>query len=260
MKQSVFLSSVIVITAVVAICIYWFILGNPANFRNGEVRTLSQNLLGTVYTGGIVVPILITLTLMDLTLVFERLFSLRKANGRSSITSFLKTVQNHLMAGRIDDAIKACDAQRGSAANIIRTGLERYKIVKEDRKLDAEKKLSETQRAIEEATSLETPLLERNLIALSTIASIATMFGLLGTVVGMIRAFTALAAVGGTPDAIQLSIGISEALINTALGLLAAIIGIVAYNFFVTKVDNFTYMIDEASYNVVQILHARTND
>jgi biopolymer transport protein ExbB len=260
MKQSVFLSSVVVITAVVAICIYWFILGNPSNFRNGETRTLSNNLLGTVYTGGIVVPILITLTLMDLTLVFERLFSLRKANGRTSITTFLKTVQNNLMAGKIDEAIKACDSQRGSAANIIRTGLERYKLVTGDRKLDAEKKLAETQRAIEEATSLETPLLERNLIALSTIASIATMFGLLGTVVGMIRAFTALAAVGGTPDAIQLSIGISEALINTALGLLAAIIGIVAYNYFVTKVDNFTYMIDEASYNVVQILHARTND
>jgi biopolymer transport protein ExbB len=260
MKQSVFLSSVIVITAVVAIIIYWFVLGNPSNFRNGETRTLSSNLLGTVYTGGIVVPILITLTLMDLTLVFERLFSLRKANGRSSITMFLKVVQNNLMAGKIDEAIKACDAQRGSAANIIRTGLERYKLVTGDRKLDAEKRLTETQRAIEEATSLETPLLERNLVALSTIASIATMFGLLGTVVGMIRAFTALAAVGGTPDAIQLSIGISEALINTALGLLAAIIGIVAYNFFVTKVDNFTYMIDEASYNVVQILHARTND
>ena len=164
------------------------------------------------------------------------------------------------MKGNIDEAIKACDAQRGSAANIIRTGLERYKLVMGEKKLDAERKLAETQRAIEEATSLETPLLERNLVALSTIASIATMFGLLGTVVGMIRAFTALAAVGGTPDAIQLSIGISEALINTALGLLAAIIGIVAYNFFVTKVDNFTYMIDEASYNVVQILHARTND
>ena len=50
MKQSVFLSSVIVITAVVAVCIYWFVLGNPSNFRNGETRTLSNNLLGTVYT------------------------------------------------------------------------------------------------------------------------------------------------------------------------------------------------------------------
>jgi biopolymer transport protein ExbB len=259
MKQSLFLGLAILITALLAFAIYWFILGNPDNFANGEVRTVPKNLLGTVYTGGWVVPVLITLTLLDLTLVFERTFTLRKANGRASITTFLKAVQSNLMNGRIDDAIKACDAQRGSAASIIRTGLERYKVVALDKKLDSEKKMAETQRAIEEATSLETPLLERNLIALSTIASIATMFGLLGTVIGMIRAFTALAR-AGAPDAIQLSIGISEALINTALGLLAAIIGIIAYNFFVTKVDNFTYMIDEASYNVVQILATRTND
>jgi biopolymer transport protein ExbB len=260
MKQSIFLTTVIIVTALVAIAIYMFVLGNPANFKNGEVRTVPDNLLGTIYTGGVVVPILIGLTLMNITLVFERMFSLRKANGKRSITVFLKGIQGHLMNGRIDDAIKECDAQRGSAANIIRTGLERYKAVAGEKTFDAQKKMTETQRAIEEATSLETPLLERNLIALSTIASIATMFGLLGTVIGMIRAFTALAKAGGAPDAIQLSIGISEALINTALGLLAAIIGIVAYNFFVTKVDNFTYMIDEASYNVVQILNTRTND
>lgn len=259
MKQSVFLTAVLVITAVVAFTIYLFILGNPSNFKDGENRQVPENLLGTVYTGGIVVPILIMLTLMDVTLVFERTFSLRKANGKQSITSFLKGVQTHLMAGKVDDAIKACDAQRGSAANIIRTGLERYKAVHAEKKLDPEKRMAETQRAIEEATSLETPLLERNLIALSTIASIATMMGLLGTTIGMIRAFAALAR-AGAPDAIQLSIGISEALINTALGLLAAIIGIVAYNFFVTKVDNFVYMIDEASYNVVQILNTRSGE
>lgn len=73
----------------------------------------------------------------------------------------------------------------------------------------------------------------------------------------MIRAFQALAQ-AGAPDAIQLSIGISEALINTALGLFAAIIGIIFYNFFVTRVDNFMYMVDEASYNVAEILGAKT--
>jgi biopolymer transport protein ExbB len=260
MKQSVFLTAVILITTVVAFAIYMFVLGSPENFRDHETRLSPLNLLGTVYTGGIIVPILITLTLMNLTLIFERTFSLRKANGKGPVTTFLKSVQTNLMAGKIDDAIKVCDAQRGSAANIIRTGLERYKVIIQDKKLDPEKKMAETQRAIEEASSLETPLLERNLIALSTIASVATMFGLLGTVIGMIRAFTALAAAGGAPDAIQLSIGISEALINTALGLLAAILGIIAYNFFVTKVDNFTYMIDEASYNVVQILNTKTTD
>jgi biopolymer transport protein ExbB len=113
--------------------------------------------------------------------------------------------------------------------------------------------MEEVQHAIEEAMMLEVPILERNLVALSTIASISTMVGLLGTVLGMIRSFQALAR-AGAPDAIQLSLGISEALINTAGGLVAAIAGILAYNYFVTKVDNFTYMIDEASYSIVQSL------
>jgi biopolymer transport protein ExbB len=259
MKQSVFITVVVVVTLLVAFGIWWFVLGNPANFKDGENRMVPINLLGTVYTGGPIVPLLIMLTLMNITLVVERILSLRKANGRQPMTGFLKSLQKALMDGRVDDAIKACDNQRGSAANIIRTGLDRYKAIVGDKKLDPEKKMAEVQRAIEEATSLETPLLERNLIALSTIASIATMLGLLGTTIGMIRAFAALAR-AGAPDAIQLSIGISEALINTALGLFAAIVGIVAYNFFVTKVDNFTYMIDEASYNVVQILNAKTTD
>ena len=259
MKQSVFLTAVIIITLAVALGLYIFILGNPANFKPGDTEKHQPiNLLGTVYTGGVIVPILITLTLMNITIVFERTFSLRKAQGKGSMTAFLKRVQAALTGGKIDDAIKECDAQRGSAANIIRSGLVRYKEVLVDHNLDGEKKMAETKRAIEEATALETPLLERNLIALSTIASVATMFGLLGTVIGMIRAFAALAAQGGAPDAIQLSIGISEALINTALGLFAAILGIIGFNFFVTKVDNFTYMIDEASYNVAEILSSKT--
>ncbi|MCZ6775122.1 MAG: MotA/TolQ/ExbB proton channel family protein [Ignavibacteria bacterium] len=259
MKQSVFLSAVIIITLAVAISIWWFILGNPENFKDGTTRQVPNNIMGTVHTGGYVVPFLICLTLMNLTLIFERMFSLRKANGRAALPLFLKSVQRKLMDGKVDEAIRACDSQRGSAAAIIRTGLERYKTLVADRKLDAEKRMSETQRSIEEATSLETPLLERNLVVLSTIASIATMAGLLGTTIGMIRAFEALAR-AGAPDAIQLSIGISEALINTALGLLAAMIGILAYNYFTTRVDNFTYMIDEASYNVVQILNTKSTE
>jgi biopolymer transport protein ExbB len=169
----------------------------------------------------------------------------------------LKNLQHGLSAGDIESAIAACDQQRGSLANIIRAGLERHQLLSRDGKIvDADKRMAEVQRAIEEATSLEMPLLEKNLIAMSTIASISTMLGLLGTVIGMIRAFRALAHAGAT-DAIQLSIGISEALVNTALGLFAAIVGIVAYNFFVNKVDNFTYMIDEASYDVVQTLTSK---
>jgi len=244
----------VVSSFVISVCIYMFVLGNPANFSDGANHEKPTNLMGQVYTGGVIVPILLTLSIMVCTFVVERILSLKKAQGRGSLAGFLKNIQRSLSTNDIDAAIAACDQQRGSLANIIRTGLEKFQqLSRGGHGLDATKQMAEVQRSIEEATALEMPILEKNLIAMSTIASVATMFGLLGTVIGMIRAFRALAQ-AGAPDAIALSIGISEALINTALGLFAAIVGIIAYNFFVNKVDNFTYMIDEASYDVIQTL------
>ena len=187
------------------------------------------------------------LTLMVVTFIVERLFSLSRAQGTGNLPQFLKRVHDHLLKGNIEAAIEECNKQRGSAANILRSGLERYQQVKSDPAYDPEKKLAEVKRAIDEATGLETPLLEKNLIALSTIASISTMIGLLGTTLGMIRSFQALATAGQAASAVQLSIGISEALINTAGGLTAAILAIVAYNYFTNRVDNFVYMIEEAT-------------
>jgi biopolymer transport protein ExbB len=80
--------------------------------------------------------------------------------------------------------------------------------------------------------------------------------GLLGTVIGMIRAFKALAQ-AGAPDAIALSTGISEALINTALGIGTSAIAIIFYNYFTNKIDALTYGIDEAGYTIVQNFAAK---
>ena len=257
MKQSVFITILIVIAFAIAVSIYMFVFGNPANFVDGVVRERPANLLGTVYTGGPLVALLIMLSIMDVAIIFERIFSLKKAGGKRSTANFFRDVVTALENSEFDTAIEVCDAQRGSVANVIKASLIRYKELESgNKKMEAEKQLAEIQRAVEEATMLETPLLEKNLIALSTIASIATMVGLLGTVIGMIRAFSAMGR-AGAPDAIQLAIGISEALINTAGGLIAAIMGIVAYNFFVNKVDNFTYSVDEASYSVLQILKSK---
>jgi biopolymer transport protein ExbB len=118
---------------------------------------------------------------------------------------------------------------------------------------DREKKISDMEKAVEEATVMEMPLLEKNLIAISTIASISTMVGLLGTTLGMIRAFAAMAT-SGAPDAVQLSLGISEALFNTAIGIVGGIMGIVTYNIFTSRVDRFSYMIDEAAFYIIQTL------
>jgi len=258
MKQSIFITVLTIAAFVIALVIYNMVFGNPSNFADGVGRTNPQgNLLGTIYTGGPLVVLLVMLLLMDIAIIFERILTLKKAGGKKAIPNFFKDIINSLESGDYDGAVEACDRQRGSVANVIKASLLRYKeLTAHGKSVDAEKQLVEVQRAVEEASMLETPMLEKNLITLSTIASIATMVGLLGTVIGMIRAFAALAR-AGAPDAIQLATGISEALINTAGGLITAILGIVAYNFFVNKVDNFTYMVDEASYNVIQILKSK---
>jgi biopolymer transport protein ExbB len=209
-----------------------------------------------IQKGGPLVVALIALSIMVVTYVIERILSLRKAQGKAALQKFLTTLIKHVSAGELDAAISACDAQRGSLANIIKSGLERFREISGDKSMEGRDKMTEVQRVIEEATMLEMPILEKNLIALSTIASIATMVGLLGTVIGMIRAFAALAR-AGSADAVQLSQGISEALINTAGGIAIAIAAIVCYNFFTTKIDGMTYMIDEASYDIIQNLKTK---
>ena len=208
--------------------------------------------------GGYLVAALIMLIILQTAFITERLWSLKKAQGRGSMPEFLNTVRKRLHSGDIEGAIKACGQQRGSCANVIRAGLERYQQLRAEG-APKEKIVADTQAAIQEANGLEVPLLERNLIALSTIASIATMVGLLGTVLGMIRSFAALGHTGAV-DAAKLAVGISEALINTAGGLFCAIAGIVAYNVFVTRVDSFNYMMDEASYEAIQLLSASASD
>ena len=254
MKQSLFIVILTVLAMIAAFIIYFVVFGSPMNFKDGAAREVPVNLMGQIFTGGPLVAVLIALSIMDFAIIIERTISLRKAMGKGSANIFFKTIMDHLRKGDIDEALNACKIQKGSVANIISAALTRYKDMENSGKaMDIDKKLAEVQRAAEEATMLETPLLEKNLIALSTIASIATMVGLLGTTIGMIRSFKALAQTGA-PDAIQLATGISEALINTAGGLFVAILGIVAYNVFINNVDNFSYQVDEASFNTIQIL------
>lgn len=252
MKKSGIFTTVLIIVALIAsVLIYMFVFGNPANFKEGTKTPV--NLLGAIYLGGIIVPLLMTLSIMVITYTIERALSLSKAKGRGPIDVFLKNIQMTLKDGDIEGTIALCDKQKGSIANILRQGLERYQTLVMNKEMDAEKKLAEVKNAIEEAMGLELPLLNTNLPALATIASVSVLIGLFGTVVGMIRAFQALAT-AGTPNAAELASGISEALINTAGGLFGAIVGTISYNFFLTKVGSITYMIDEATYNLLAII------
>ena len=161
-----------------------------------------------------------------------------------------------MSSGDIQGAKAECEKQRGSIANVVNAGIYMFQQMEADKNLDKERKLMAIQKELEEATTLELPMLSKNLVIISTIASIATLLGLLGTVIGMIRAFSALAT-AGAPDAVALSTGISEALNNTALGIGTSALAIIMYNYFTSRIDNITYGIDEAGYSIVQTFAAR---
>jgi biopolymer transport protein ExbB len=209
-----------------------------------------------VREGGPLITVIMTLSMVAVTFMIERTFTLRRAKGKADLAVFARKLRAALDANDIAQAVDVCRAQGGSLANVVGAGLERY-LFSANSGLTPAARIASAKKAIQEANALETPLLERNLNAIATIASIATLMGLLGTVIGMIRSFQAMGH-AGAPDAAKLAVGISEALINTAGGLALAIIAILAYNYFTVKVDGFNYMIDETSHEIVQQLEERT--
>lgn len=249
-----------VICVIVGYLLWRFVLGNPSNFdKTTEPGWFwpkyegPHSALSKMYLGGIIVPILIGTFLTMLTFVVERFLTISKANGTGSNADFIRKVQYHLANKNVDAALGECDKQKGSVGNVMKAGLHRYKDMISNNELSTDQKVMAIQKEVEEATSLELPMLEKNLVFLSTIASIATLLGLLGTVLGMIRAFSNLGSdSGGSGAAQQLSVGISEALYNTALGIGTSAFAIVFYNIFTTKIDGITYGIDESGFTLTQ--------
>ncbi|MFW2136723.1 MotA/TolQ/ExbB proton channel family protein [Soonwooa sp.] len=250
----------------VALAIYLFVLGNPSNFAaNPKVTGASvaladveskelhpEGFMGIIYMGGPVVHILILFMLTVVVFSIERFLVLGKAAGNGNLDNFVMKVRSLLNQNKIDEAMEECDRQKGSVGNVVKEGLTTYKALAKDNTLNKEQKMIALNKSIEEATTLEMPMLEKNMNILSTLGTVATLIALLGTVIGMIKAFHALGSGGGTPDAAALSIGISEALINTALGIGTSAIAIIFYNFFTSKIDGLTYKIDEISMSIQQ--------
>lgn len=235
----------------IGVLIWLFVMGDGSNFQGGvnTNQPLQGNYLGMVYKGGKVVPVLMGLLLMTFVFSIERFVVISKAAGTGSLDKFMASVQANIIAGNIEGAIADCDKQRGSVANAIKAALIKYNEVKKEG-FDSEAAAETIQKEIEEATSLEMPMLEKNMTVISTLVSIGTLAGLLGTVAGMITAFGALAT-SGAPDQAALANGISEALINTATGIATSTIAIISYNFFTAKIDTLTYSIDEAGATMV---------
>jgi biopolymer transport protein ExbB len=251
--NSPFALIVIIACLIVSVLVYKFFLGNGANFEGGdpENHPLPGNFLAIVYKGGFIVPILMSLMMIVITFSIERFLTIMKAKGSGGVAAFVKSVKYHLEAGNLAEAKKACDKQKGSVANVVRAAVDKYEKMEKESQLTTDQKVIAIQKEVEEATSLELPILEKNLTVIATIASIATLMGLLGTVMGMIKAFAAMAN-AGAPDASALSTGISEALINTALGIGTSAIAIIMYNYFTSSIDDLSYGIDEAGFTITQ--------
>lgn len=241
---------VVLVCVVIGWLIRIFVLGNPDNFSDVE-KHVPKNFLGNMYLGGFVVPFLIAMFLIMLAFVIERAVSINKAKGKINGGEFVRKVQYHLANKNVDAAIAECDKQSGSVGNVMKAGLQTYKEMISNTELSTDQKLLSISNEIEEATALELPMLEKNLVFLSTITSAATLLGLLGTVIGMITAFAAMSA-AGAPDPNKLAAGISEALYNTALGIGTSFIAMIAYNFFTTMLDGINYSIDESGFTLTQ--------
>ena len=256
--STLFASILIPVAILIGILVFMFVLGDPSNFEEGNPKghPLPGNYLGMMYKGGYLVPVLMGLMIIVISVIVERSVTLNVASGKGSIPNFVRRIKGLLDRGDVSGAVVECDKQRGSVANVIREGLRKYQEMENTPGMEKDQKVLAIQKEIEEATSLELPMLEKNLVILATISSVATLMGLLGTVFGMIRAFSAIAT-AGAPDAVALSTGISEALINTALGISTSAIAIIAYNYFTTKIDGLTYGIDEAGFSIAQSYAAK---
>ena len=248
---------IIVLCFIAGVCFYQFVLGNPGNFQGGDNANapLPGNLLGTIYKGGIVVPVIITLLFTVIALSVERGLALRTANGKSSLVKFVANVKAAVSAGDMAKAQQLCDKQQGSVANVVGASIAAYNEMENTPNLKRAAKVSKIQQAHEEATQLEMPTLQMNMPIIATIVTLGTLTALFGTVVGMIRSFAALAS-GGGGDSLQLSEGISEALVNTASGILTSWVAVVSYNYYSNKIDKLTYALDEVGYTIAKTYEA----
>src|ERR1700741_1647434 len=167
--KSKFAAFAIPVLILCGISIYMFVMGNPANFEGGDpnnhpVKEGIGHVFGLIHKGGFIVPILLSLVLMSITFSIERFLTINKASGKASSEAFVRGVKSLLSQGKIDEAMAACDAQKGSVASVIKSALHKYKEMDAATGLDTDQKVLAIQKEVEESTSLELPMLEKNLV------------------------------------------------------------------------------------------------
>lgn len=197
-------------------------------------------MLDFIIKGGPVMAPILLCSVISLAIIVERGLSLRRQ--RILRYEILQRIEELLRDRKIPEATTLCKRYPSSMTRILLAAI-----------LNHDKTRPEIKEIIEDAGRHEVPVLERYLSVLGTIASVATLLGLLGTIAGMIKTFNVIAALGyGHPEA--LAGGISEALITTAAGLGVAIPTLVVYNYFTSKVDSLVVEMEKNSVRMLNIL------
>ena len=239
---------ILVICCALGYSVWYFVMGNPDNFIGGDRAGHPANLLGTVYKGGFVVGLILTLLFTVICLGFERFFAIKTAAGKINLAKFTAQVKDLIKNQKFDEAKALCNKMQGSVGNVVLSTINMYQAVESDTTLKKAAKIAKIQQAHEEATQLEMPTLQMNMAMVATIV-----------VLGMIGSFQALSA-GGGADSMALSAGISEALVNTASGILTSWVATVVYNFFSNKIDKLTYAMDEIGFTVAATYDSNHNE
>ena len=207
----------------------------------GWFYNLRHSGIGEKYvSGGNFMHGLLLASIIAVVFIIERLFTLFRA--RINVKRLMGEIIRTLHSEGVDAAMNVCERTRGPIAAILHSGL-----IRAGRGPEAVKE------AIETAGSIETSFLERGLVAIATVASVAPLLGFLGTVSGMISAFAAIAAAEQVSAKVVAS-GIEEALITTATGLMIAIPASIAHSFFVSQIDRFVLEMEESSAELVNEL------
>ena len=198
-------------------------------------------MLEIIQKGGIVMYFILLLSLIGVVIIIERLLYFRHI--RVDEESLIRRLKSALEKGHHDEAMSICEQNPSPITNLMRVGIEYRNQPKQV-----------IREAILDTANLETPKLERSLSALGTIATLAPLLGLLGTVTGNIRAFGVLGQFGAVGDPGLLAQGIAEALITTAAGIIVAIPAIIFYNYLVTKVNHIILRLENRVNELVLLL------
>lgn len=203
-------------------------------------------MLSTLIKGGILMVPLILCSLIALTIFIEKIKSLKQS--RIDTDEFMKNIRLNIKQNQVNMAIFNCEKTPGPLARVVLAALKNSHIGK-----------IEAQEAVQESAMQEIPSLEKRLGVLATIANITPLLGLLGTVMGMIKAFSVIQA-KGIGHAGELAGGISQALITTATGLTIAIPTLVAYNYLSTNVDERIHEIEKSSQETLNLLFHKRDE